>query len=210
MNKNIYLYLLICLVLFIPGKTEAQFFARQKVLVWDLFDRNNDVKVAVGTKELIRSNIEQALVGSRNYEAYTDISSIRNSLNAQTQKLSPTEILLVAKNSGVDYVVFTTLKILDRSSSYQDYNVHLSSELISTETQKSERIAYVDFKSQLDQVPAACAKLLSDLLREQLAPQSSQSHSNQNSQLSSSQQQSSQQRTQNYTETEEGINMQMV
>lgn len=210
MNKNIYLYLLICLVLFIPGKTEAQFFARQKVLVWDLFDRNNDVKVAVGTKELIRSNIEQALVGSRNYEAYTDISSIRNSLNAQTQKLSPTEILLVAKNSGVDYVVFTTLKILDRSSSYQDYNVHLSSELISTETQKSERIAYVDFKSQLDQVPAACAKLLSDLLREQLAPQSSQSHSNQNSQLSSSQQQSSQQRTQNYTETVEGINMQMV
>lgn len=176
MNNKIIVPLLLLAVILLPSTLSAQFFEKQKVVVWEIFDRNNDVKVASSTKQQIRASIVDAFVGSRNYEAYEgNMNDVKSRIRAKGLTESPTNIAKVARELyKVDYVLFTTLKLLQHSSSYDDYQVHLSSELFSTETQKSERIAYVDMKSDVNEISGACTQLLSSLLQEHITTQSVQ------------------------------------
>ena len=155
-------------VVFLPTTATAQFFARQKVVVWEVFDRNNDVKVAEGTKEEIQQSLKEALKGSENYEPYMEsIERVNQWLKSQNLPKSPAYIAKAVRATlKVDYVIFTTVKILQRSSSFNDYEVHIQSEFYSTETLKSERMAYVDMKSDLSLVPSKCRELIGKLLGE--------------------------------------------
>ena len=74
---------------------------------------------------------------------------------------------------GVDFVIFTTIKIIQHSNSFDEFQVHLSSDFFSTETQKSERMFYVDLKSDVNEIPSACAQLLAGLLGERTSSQQS-------------------------------------
>ena len=156
------------MAMLLPSIATAQFFAKQKVVVWTVMDRNNDVKVADATKTQIRTSIVDAFVDSRNYEAFeANINDVKARVGSV---MSPINIAKAVKEMyGVDYVLFTSIKIMQHSSSYDNFQVHLSSDLFSAETQKSERMAYVDMKSDTREIPGACAKLLSDLLGEQLS-----------------------------------------
>jgi len=155
-------------VVFLPTTATAQFFARQKVVVWEVFDRNNDVKVAEGTKEEIQQSLKEALKNSENYEPYMESTERVNQwLKSQNLPKSPAYIAKAVRATlKVDYVIFTTVKILQRSSSFNDYEVHIQSEFYSTETLKSERMAYVDMKSDLSLVPSKCRELIGKLLGE--------------------------------------------
>ena len=168
MNRKIFISLFLCVAMLLPSDSAAQFFAKQKVVVWAVMDRNTDVKVAEGTKTQIRTSIVDAFVNSRNYEAFeANLDDVKSRVG---QSMSPIAIAKAVKAMyGVDYVLFTTIKILQHSTSYDNFQVHLSSDLFSAETQKSERMAYVDMRSDVNEIPGACAKLLSDLLGEQLA-----------------------------------------
>ena len=231
-------FLLLCMTILFPAVSTAQFFEKQKVLVWEVFDRVNDVKVAIGTKQQIRTSIVDAFVNSRNYEAYEgNMNDINNRITAKGLGKSPANIAKTARELyEVDYVIFTTVQILERSNSYDSYKVHLASDLISTETLKSERMEYVDMMSQPEAIPGACCELLSKLLREELNVQGPQaqytvqpSYQQQHSQQSqytvqpSYQQQYSQQSQyavqpsyqqprgpQDYVETAFGLDMKMV
>lgn len=168
MNSKLFLPLFLCVAMLLPSGVAAQFFAKQKVVVWAVMDRNNDVKVAEGTKTQIRTSIVDAFVNSRNYEAFeANLDDVKSRVG---QSMSPIAIAKAVKEMyGVDYVLFTTIKIMQHSTSYDNFQVRLSSDLFSAETQKSERMAYVDMRSDVNEIPGACAKLLSDLLGEQLA-----------------------------------------
>ncbi len=174
MSRKFSIIVLLCIAALLPSIATAQFFAKQKVVVWAVMDRNNDVKVADATKTQIRTSIVDAFVNSRNYEAFeANINDVKARVGSA---MSPINIAKAVKEMyGVDYVLFTSIKIMQHSSSYDNYQVHLSSDLFSTETQKSERMAYVDMKSVVEEIPGACAKLLSDLLGEQLSVVSPQS-----------------------------------
>ncbi len=168
MMRNIIISMFLSVVVFLPTTATAQFFARQKVVVWEVFDRNNDVKVAEGTKVEIQQYLKEALDGSENYEPYMEsIERVNQWLQTQNLPKSPANIAKAVKGIlKVDYVIFTTIKILQRSSSFNGYEVHISSEFYSTETLKSERMAYVDMKSDLSLVPSKCAELIGKLLGE--------------------------------------------
>lgn len=173
MSRKFSIIVLLCIAALLPSIATAQFFAKQKVVVWAVMDRNNDVKVADATKMQIRTSIVDAFVNSRNYEAFeANINDVKARVGSA---MSPINIAKAVKEMyGVDYVLFTSIKIMQHSSSYDNFQVHLSSDLFSAETQKSERMAYVDMKSDTREIPGACAKLLSDLLGEQLSVVSQQ------------------------------------
>ena len=157
-----------------PSIASAQFFAKQTVLVWEVRDRNNDVELSRGTKDEIKAKLIDAFNRSNNHEAYSDIvSNIKNGLTSQ----SPIDITTRVREfyPQVKYVIFTTVKILERSNSYDKYKVLLESDMYSTETLKREKTAAEPMLSDNNQIPAACARLVSKLLGEQ---QSNQNNSN--------------------------------
>lgn len=164
------LLLLLCVAMLLPSVASAQFFAKQKVAVWEIADRNNDVSVNDGTKHEIRTSIVNAFVGSRNYESFNyDKQEVLNHLKSRGQSQGRGNIAkAMGQLYGVNYVIFSTIQVLERSTSYEDFLMHLSSDLISAETGKSERMYYVDLRSDISAIPAACAKLLSGLLGEQI------------------------------------------
>ena len=215
MRKKLYL-LFLCVAISIPCIATAQFFEKQKVAVWEIFDNNNDVKVSSGTKTEIKSKMIEAFQGSRNYEAFEcNTADVEQYIKAKGWTVSPNNIVrAVRAKYGVNYVIFTSIKILQHSNSYDDYKVHLSSEFYSTETQKSERMAYVDIRSDNSLIPGACAELLSNLLQENLSASNNSSYSSSNSSSSGSSSYSSQYSTSNrqsdYVETAYGLNMKMI
>lgn len=212
MDRKIIIPLLLCVATLFPSVTTAQFFEKQKVVVWEINDRNNDVKVSSATKQQIRTSIVDAFVSSRNYEAFEgNLDDVKNKLSSRGLAPSPGNVAKVARELyNVDFVLFTTIRIMDRSNSYDEFKVNLSSELFSTETQKAERMAYVDMKSDPAAIPAACAKLLGDLLHETLSASAPARETSSFSQPAYNQ--SPQPRTpQNFVENARcGLNMKMI
>ncbi len=192
MKHRTHLFLLICVVILFPSITTAQsFFAQQNVAVWEIFDRNNDVKLATSTKTTIRTNIEKAFTGSNSYKCYQySIPDIKAALDRRQWAKSPFNIAKVIREISrakgadyiVDYVIFTSVKIKQHSNSYDHYVVNISADLVSTETLKTERSGDVDMLSNTNAIPDACAKLLSQLLGEHI---NSQTRNNSTQQIAS-------------------------
>lgn len=218
MRKNWYL-LFLCVAMFIPciATAQLQFFEKQKVVVWEIFDNNNDVKVSSAIKTEIKSKMIEAFQGSRGYEAFEcNTADVEQYIKAKGWSMSPQNIArAVGAKYGVNYVIFTSIKIKQHSNSYEEYIVHLSSEFYSTETQKSERMDYVDLRSDGSLIPGACAELLSKLLQENISASNSSSYSSSNSSSSqyssySPQYQQPSNRQVDYVETAYGLNMKMI
>ena len=177
MYRKLSIILLLCVAMLAPSVVTAQsFFAKQRVAVWEIFDRNNDVKLATSTKTTIRTNIEEAFTNSKHYEYYSySISEVKAAL-VQQGITRPTRVdiakkireMSVSKGAEVDYVIFSVVKVKMRSNSYDEYVVNLSSELFSTTTFKCEKMEDVDMLSNPNAIPAACSELLSALLGERL------------------------------------------
>lgn len=181
--------MLLCVAMLAPSIVTAQsFFAKQRVAVWEIFDRNNDVKLATSTKTTIRTNIEGAFTNSKHYEYYSySISEVKAALVQQgITRPTPFDIakkireMSVSKGAEVDYVIFSVVKVKMHSNSYDEFVVNLSSELFSTTTYKCEKMADVDMLSNPNAIPAACSELLSALLGEQQSNQNSSNSYNNN------------------------------
>ncbi|MBQ7856070.1 MAG: sel1 repeat family protein [Alistipes sp.] len=174
MYRKISFTLLLCVAVLIPSIAAAQFFAKQNVLVWEVRDRNNDVELSDGTKTEILTNLRNAFVKSYNYQAFEDVvGSVKSGLTSQ----SPIAIAQKVRQSypKVKYVVFTTVKVLERANSYDEYTLLLESDLFSTETLKSEKTAVSMLRSHSKYIPEACNTLLSQLLGEkQIASEGAQ------------------------------------
>lgn len=177
MYRKLSIILLLCVAMLAPSIVTAQsFFAKQRVAVWEIFDRNNDVKLANSTKTTIRAKIEEAFTNSKHYEYYSySISEVKAALVQQgITRPTPFDIakkireMSVSKGAEVDYVIFSVVKVKMHSNSYDEFVVNLSSELFSTTTFKCEKMADVDMLSNPNAIPAACSELLSALLGERL------------------------------------------
>ena len=182
------------LAILLPSIATAQFFAKQKVVVWAVMDRNNDVKVSQGVKTEIQQYLIEALSSSYNYQPYEgSLASVEAKLTAQGLPEIPSNVAKVIKSVlKVDYVIFTTVKIMNHSTSYNNFDIHLTSEFYSTETLKGERMAYVDMKSDMSLIPSKCQELASKLLGENLTLKNS---------ANQTQQQSSNTQSRSYSQT---------
>ena len=152
----------------LPSIAKAQFFDKVKVVVWEVLDNNNDVTVAAATKYEIRNSIQSAFVNSRQYEAFeVNIDDVKSKLSAKGMNSSPINIAkILGQQYSVDYVVFTRVGIKEHAASYDNFIVNLASQFFSTTTLKNERMAEVDMRSDIKEIPGACAKLVTALLNE--------------------------------------------
>lgn len=171
MRNNWYLIFL-CVAMFVPYIATAQFFAKQKVAIWEIWDRNNDVSLAEGTKDNILAYMRGAFTGSQYYEAYNvnikDVTHAIDSLGLSRRNPIHIADVIREKNPEVKYIVFSKVSIVERSNYYDDYTVMITSEFFSTFTKMSERAYEVKMKSNVDAIPAACKELIEGLLREPL------------------------------------------
>ena len=186
MRNNWYLVFL-CVAMFIPYIATAQFFAKQNVAVWEIWDRNNDVSLAEGTKTEILAKLREAITGSEDYAAYNvNIDEIKTLIKTRgLSDRSPVDItnIIREKNPKVNYVVFSKISIIEHSNYRNDYTVMITSEFFSTFTKMSERAYEVKMKSSMDAIPAACKELIEGLLREPLnAEPTGKPHKDQTSQ----------------------------
>lgn len=137
MKQKISILLLLCVVLLLPSVATAQsffetgsgtsIFAQQNVAVWEIRDRNNDVKLSEAIKVKIRAEIEKAFTNSVHYKCYSyAVQDVKNELNKANLPHSPMNIakqirkMSIAKGEEhtVDYVIFTTLKIKQHGTTY--------------------------------------------------------------------------------------------
>lgn len=170
-----YSLIFLCVAMLLPSIAKAQFFNKVKVVVWELLDNNNDVTVSAATKYEIRNSIQSAFVNSRQYEAFeVNIDDVKRKLSAKGMKSSPINIAkILGEQYSVDYVVFTRVGIKEHATSFDNFIVNLASQFFSTTTLKNERMAEVDMRSDVKEIPGACAKLVTMLLNEVPNEQSS-------------------------------------
>ena len=118
MCRKLSIILFLCVAMLFPSIASAQFFEKQNVVVWEVFDRNNDVKVAQSTKQQIRTSIVNAFVNSRNYEAFeANMNDVKSRISAKGLTPSPGNIAMTIRELyGVDFVIFTTIKIIQHSN----------------------------------------------------------------------------------------------
>ncbi|MBR6720940.1 MAG: formylglycine-generating enzyme family protein [Alistipes sp.] len=208
MRNNWYLVFL-CVAMFVPYIATAQMFEKQKVAVWEVFDNNYGATVNSATKIEIKAKMTDALTRSRNYDALEcNTDDVKQYITAKGWQMSPKNIArAVREKYGVNYVIFTEIKILERGASQDRHKVHITSEFYMTEIQKSERMAYVDMISgDSNLIPIKAAELISDLLQENISASSSSSSSG-----SSSGYQSVSNVNQYYVENAGcGLNMKMI
>lgn len=210
-----YSLIFLCVAMLLPSIAKAQFFNKVKVVVWELLDNNNDVTVSAATKYEIRNSIQSAFVNSRQYEAFeVNIDDVKRKLSAKGMKSSPINIAkILGEQYSVDYVVFTRVGIKEHATSFDNFIVNLASQFFSTTTLKNERMAEVDMRSDIKEIPGACAKLVTALLNEVPNGQSSAtSQSRQSGQTSYQLSQTSYtaQQTSSFVETANGLNMKMI
>ena len=175
MYRKLSIIFLLCVAMLFPSIASAQFFAKQKVLVWEVRDRNNDVELSRGTKDEIRAKLRTALTKSENYEAYEDVvGTVKNGLTSQ----SPIEIAKRVRQfyPQIKYIIFTTVKVLEQSNSFDNWKLLLESDLFTVETLKNRKSSAVPMLSDQAHIPDACDKLIGLLLGE---GQDSQNNSNQ-------------------------------
>ncbi len=163
-----YSLIFLCVAMLLPSIANAQFFDKVKVVVWEVLDNNNDVTASAATKYEIRNSIQSAFVNSRQYEAFeVNIDDVKSKLSAKGMNSSPINIAkILGEQYSVDYVVFTRVGIKEHATSYDNFIVNLASQFFSTTTLKNERMAEVDMRSDVKEIPGACAKLVMELLNE--------------------------------------------
>lgn len=169
MYRKSHILFLLCLATLLPSIAKAQFFTKQKVVVWNISDTNSNIAISEATKKIIHENIIEAFVHSVSYEAFEcNPDDVIDYITTNNLNITPSNII---KTIGilykVDFIIFTAIKTTQPSASYNDYFVHLSSELINVNTQERVRYADIDIKSRLDEIPDGCNRLLTQLLGEE-------------------------------------------
>lgn len=156
---------LLCVAMLFPSIATAQFFEPSKVVVWDVYDNNSNVVVERATKYEIYSSMISALAQSDNYVAFECNShAIEQHVVSQGLTLTPSNIAAAVRAKyGSDYIIFTTVKVLDSSNAYA--KILIVSEFFSTRTLQVVRAAYVEAENDVRAISTACAKLVGDLVR---------------------------------------------
>lgn len=206
MKKHTIILLLSAIVLF-PTFATAQFFENDKVVVWDIKDDIVGKTVHESTKEEIRISMVSAFANSDNYEAFNIVSGEIKSYAEYKYGKGPKNIAKAIRDKypNVDYVIFTTIKMLEHSDAAEKNKIMLSSDFFDVQELKSYRAAYVEMPTDLRAIPGACAELLSKLLLEEIsAPETPMQYDPATSSTVSSQP------FDGYIETAYGLNMKMI
>ena len=182
LRKNYFSLLLITLFIILPCGSQAQglrIFAKQKVVIADIMDRN-DRQLDPGTKSFILQSFKDAFVNSDNYEVFeVNLDDIKRQLTSSGKQFSFPNI---CKNIGqsADYIVFTEVELTTTDLRANGQNVELifTSSLYRISTASKVMSDVVKTVATEESVRSAVSELISKLLGENL---SSKKQSNQQS-----------------------------
>lgn len=112
MSRKIHILFSLCL-LFLPAISVAQddfsIFAKQKVVVYEIADRN-DRPLSEGLKKVIHQSIVDVCTNSEDYEVYeVNIAEIKRLLTASGKTPNPANICQEIGQKA-DFIIFTTVK----------------------------------------------------------------------------------------------------
>lgn len=136
MNRKISVLFLLCVVTLLHEVATAQsfsIFAKQKVVIWDIFDRN-DRPLSDGIKKMIRTSIVEACTNSSDYEVYeVNIEDVKRQIKARGWRVDFVNICkMIGKKA--DFIIFTDIKTSESAIGAQDVTIFISSSLYRIET----------------------------------------------------------------------------
>lgn len=125
MCRKLSIILLLCVAMLAPSIASAQelsIFAKQKVAIADIIDKN-DRPLSDAIKTVVQNGIRDAFVNSNDYDVFCiNINEISGQLKAKGQ---PTDLSDICKEVGqrADFIVFT--EILTSTSAFGVQNVEI-------------------------------------------------------------------------------------
>lgn len=165
MKQKVYKLFLLCVAIHLCDIATAQefsIFAKQKVVVADVIDRN-DRQLTDGVKQVIRQGIVDACTNSKDYEVYeVDVEELKK--HAMTNGQEPS-FSSICKQIGqkADYIIFTSVKTTSSDLRAHDVKLILSASLfrISTASEVLSDIAIAEANSS--SIISATTQLVSKL-----------------------------------------------
>lgn len=165
MKQKVYKLFLLCVAIHLCDIATAQefsIFAKQKVVVADVIDRN-DRQLTDGVKRVIRQGIVDACTNSKDYEVYeVDVEELKK--HAMTNGQEPS-FSSICKQIGqkADYIIFTSVKTTSSDLRAHDVKLILSASLfrISTASEVLSDIAIAEANSS--SIISATTQLVSKL-----------------------------------------------
>ena len=171
--KKIFFVILLCVVSLLPSRALAQsIFGEQQVIVWEIF-ANNLRNVSPASKEEMRTTLINAFQTSKNYEVFEcSIDDIKNYIKIKGWRDEPKNRIKAAKElyPEVDYIIFPAVKISDNNDYANEVEVILEANMYDISVGRLYRSKNVSTPANLQAMPDAYAKLLSQLLGETITP----------------------------------------
>lgn len=167
MDIKIHPLLFLTLLILLPTISVAQedfsIFAKQKVVVADIVDRN-DIPLSDGAKKVIHQSIVDVCTNSDLYEVYeVNVEEIKRQITASG---GTANFANICKKIGqkADYIIFTTIKTSRSAIGSQDVNILISATLYriqtATEVLASQTQAEANSQSLIKQSSQMIAKML--------------------------------------------------
>ncbi len=181
MKQKVCKLFLLCVAIHLCDIATAQefsIFAKQKVVVADVIDRN-DRQLTDGVKRVIRQGIVDACTNSKDYEVYeVDVEEVKK--HAMTNGQEPS-FSSICKQIGqkADYIIFTSVKTTSSDLRAHDVKLILSASLfrISTASEVLSDIAIAEASSS--SIISATTQLVSKLFGIEIEAKSQSQSQNQ-------------------------------
>jgi len=165
MKRKISVFFLLCVATVLHGVAAAQglsIFAKQKVVIWDIFDRN-DQPLDEGFKRLIYQKLMDDCTNSQRYAVYNEcVEDAKRQLKAKG--LAP-EFQNICEMIGqkADFIIFTELEASQSSIGSQDVTIHISMSLYRIKTASKVLPVHEDATASVQSVMSAISRAMAKL-----------------------------------------------
>lgn len=166
MSQKIHILFSLCL-LFLPAISVAQddfsIFAKQKVVVYEIADRN-DRPLSEGLKKVIHQSIVDVCTNSEDYEVFeVNIAEIKRLITASGKTPSPANICQkIGQNA--DFIIFTTVKASQSAIATHDVDIFINSTLYRIQTATEVRANQTKAEANSQSVIQSSSKMIAELL----------------------------------------------
>ncbi len=214
MKRKVVVFLIVCVVTFLHGVATAQglsIFAKQKVVIWDIFDRN-DLPLLDSFKRMIYQGVVDNCTNSDRYEVYNvNIEDVKRQIKDRGLQANFPNICKMIDQTA-DYIIFAEVETSQSAVGSQDVNIHVSMSLFRIKTASKVLSAHENAAASEQSIMSAISRAMATLgISSTTQRQSSQQPSYKQPVQPAYQQPSYSQTPQNYVEQANcGLDMKMV
>lgn len=165
MKRKIVVFLLLCVVTLLHEVATAQslsIFAKQKVVIWDIIDRN-DRPLDEGFKRLIYQKIMDDCTNSQRYAVYNEcVEDAKQQLKAKGLVPNFPNICKMIGQKA-DFIIFTEVEASQSAIGSQDVTIHVSMSLYRIKTASKVLPAHEDAAASEQSIMSAISRAMAKL-----------------------------------------------